>query len=550
MIFKMQNNRITLLLTLFIIGLLLRLLGLLFNGMGDLDAFIFEWGCTVRKLGLAKGFYGYYGIFSYALYGISVIFAEQMPRFWWAPVKFMEIFFEIGILFTLYILLPVERKYFAFLTYWINPWFILHGAWHGFWEGPHTLLALVAVICLRWVRKDRIAWVLVGILLMSSGMFKPQGLMYFVMPVGIFLYFQLVLQGNRHPFLWFISGVSSVFVLTSIFIFVGGGSILAIPRNYLSVVTVMPNLCNACINIWRPITLIFQTILGQSGPSYMLQLPRFFLSLFHFLATFVTLSLIISFCLRIVLVQGMKFNRNSLAFGIRIVGVVPILLVSLGLLILPKSQQQNFLVYTTIGLGMMVSGGCMIIFAFPVAHSLEQIIQARYQIFLTSLGNTSQKYPNPYINLYLILTFASLVIPQIGTKAHINHSYAGLVLLIPLTVANRQILFIWTTMILINLYSHLQNYGLGRNIVVPLQQFFDSLPMAQPLILQINTAFATQKYEILLQFQGTVNSVLRYYMPYEPFMSVISAIQFICVVIILYKMFTLIGKNQSTPDWF
>ena len=168
------------------LGLVLRLSGLLFNGMHDLDQILFEWGSGVRVLGIARSFVENYGVFSYALYGIAVAMAEQVPRFWWAPYKLMEVSFESLVLLALYLALPAGRKKFAFILYWLNPWFILHGAWQGFWEGPSTLCAWLAVLSLGKVRQEKLAWVLAGVTLMTGAMFKPQGLVYFVIPVGIY----------------------------------------------------------------------------------------------------------------------------------------------------------------------------------------------------------------------------------------------------------------------------------------------------------------------------------------------------------------------------
>ena len=49
------------------------------------------------------------------------------------------------------------------------------------------------------------------------------------------------------------------------FLVISGGGIWQIPRNYLTSATVMPNLCNGCISIWRPITVVLYAVLGPRG---------------------------------------------------------------------------------------------------------------------------------------------------------------------------------------------------------------------------------------------------------------------------------------------
>ena len=153
---------------LFVLGLLLRLPGIFFNGQLDLDTLIFLWGTAVKQLGLGAGFQENYGPFSFAVYGISASLAEQLTRFWWLPYKVIEIALEIGLLVVLYQLLTEERKRWTLIVYWLNPWFILHGAWQGFWEGAHTLCALLAVVVLVRTKQPRRAWLTVGALLMAG----------------------------------------------------------------------------------------------------------------------------------------------------------------------------------------------------------------------------------------------------------------------------------------------------------------------------------------------------------------------------------------------
>ena len=69
--------------------------------------------------------------------------------------------------------------------------------------------------------------------------------------------------------------------------------------------------------------------------------------------------------------------------------------------------------------------------------------------------------------MLLVLALCSILIPQFNTRMHINHAYAGLVLLIPLAIANRSVFKYWLGLVGIHLYSHLLGYGFGRALILP-----------------------------------------------------------------------------------
>jgi len=259
--------------SMFAAGLVLRILGLPFNGQHDLDEMVIDWGGGVRDYGLGHVILRFYGVFSYALFGAAFQLAEHVPRFWWAPYKLLDIAAEILVLITLRQLLPQGRRHWALVLYWINPWFVLHGAWQGFWDGPHTFLALLAAVCARRVRDERIGWMLVGVCLMSAGMFKPQGLFYFVVPVGLYALFRSI-RNQSSAAGGFALGVTLVLLFATALLILKGGSLVAIPLGFLSATTAMPNLCNGCLSVWRPIAGTVLALMGQEGPTWALKLPR------------------------------------------------------------------------------------------------------------------------------------------------------------------------------------------------------------------------------------------------------------------------------------
>ena len=290
-----QTRAITIL---FLIGLGLRLPGLLFNGVADIFQMILDWGFNVRALGLAKGFDINYGILSYAVFGVAAAVGEEIPRLWWAPYKLAAILFEIGVLGALLGIVGSDRKRPLIWMYWLNPWFILHGAYQGFWEGAYMLLGLMAVLVLGRVRNEKLAWRLAGSLLMASGMVKPQGLVHFAGPLALFLGVEF-LRGRRVPLRSFLIGLAAVVLLTSLFIWFNGGSPLALPHNYGYAFTTMPNLSNGGPNGWRFFSYVYMTMIGQAGEVYNLRPPRLVVAALSGLAGVISLVIMLAFSLRV-----------------------------------------------------------------------------------------------------------------------------------------------------------------------------------------------------------------------------------------------------------
>ncbi|HVZ19768.1 MAG TPA: hypothetical protein VG871_01830, partial [Vicinamibacterales bacterium] len=204
-------------------GLLLRVPGLFFNGMSDVFEFILDWGADVRALGLGAGFGVNYGVVSFAIFGFCARLAELMPRFWWVPFKIVTIGFELGVLLVLLRLCTPALTKRLLVAYWLNPWFIWHGAFQGFWEGPHLLLALLACLILRARDGDDWAWTVTGVLLCLSSQAKPQGLVHLAGPLGILLAWHF-LRGRRAPLLCYSAGFLATAVALSAVLRATGGS--------------------------------------------------------------------------------------------------------------------------------------------------------------------------------------------------------------------------------------------------------------------------------------------------------------------------------------
>jgi hypothetical protein len=249
---------------LFLLGLALRLPGLLFNGMGDLYQIILDWGAGVHHLGLVDAFGINYGILSYAAFGAAEAAAEWIPRFWWAPYKLLVIAFDTGVCLALLALVPPRDRRWLICLVWLNPWFIIHGAYHGFWEGPHLLFGLLAVLTLSRFADEQRAWAAAGALLMCSAMFKPQGLIHFAGPLGLYLAVQYV-RGVRRPLVSFSMGLGAVAMVTFLGIWIAGGSKLALYDNYRSAATTMGKMSNGGPGLWRFLSWAYMEVTHQSG---------------------------------------------------------------------------------------------------------------------------------------------------------------------------------------------------------------------------------------------------------------------------------------------
>lgn len=555
--------------SLFAAGLTLRLLGLPFNGMHDLSEMVVDWGGATRAYGLAHVLLRNYGLFSYAVFGNAFLIAEHMPRFWWAPYKLFEVGAEILLLIGLRQALPPGRRIWALLLYWVNPWFILHGGWQGFWDAPHTLLALSAGLCSRRVRDPQAAWTLVGVCLMSAAMFKPQGLFYFVVPAGIYLALRFV-RDRSLDLAWFALGVTAVALFATTLLLVQGGSLLAIPLSYLSASTAMPNLCNGCLSGWRPVAGAAQAWMGQEGPTWALKLPRPVMTAVNLIVLPGVLALIGAFAWRRVQRREPEEDGDrgaQIRLLVRGFGAASLVLFAVVLFRLTLGGESAWVVQAFLGgtharqplwplvagllggrypwdmlivLGLSGIAGALMSLATPAVLRAAALLARRAEPWRRRLpaGEAVASAADPR-GLLSVLAFASLAIPQLGTGAHINHSYAALVLLIPIALGDRRIALAWGILVATHFYSHLASYGLGLSSVIP--QYPTAVPLAQSLIARMTPA----SFAGLSSFQDAANHWIEACLPREPVISVLSAANLACTLVILRGMLAA-GAGAST----
>ena len=446
---------------LFLLGLAVRLAGTLFNGITDLYQILLDWGFSVHRDGLVSAFRINYGILSYAMFGLAAAGAESIPRFWWAPYKLIILAFDIALLLVLLRIVPPERRKLALALYWLNPWFVLHEAYYGFWEAPHILFGLLAVLVVR--RTNRVgAWALAGALLMGSAMFKPQGLVHFIGPVGVYLAVQ-ALRGTTAPLGWYLVGISTTVAGTSALIRATGGSALALFNNYRSAFTLQSGISNGGPGIWRFIAFVYMRMTGQTGHVSFSRMPRPAIGALSAVAAIASLTILVAFAW-----QGrFKHDRKS-------------------------SDEED---------------------------------RGRAQVFL------------------LVLALGSFVLSQFGARAHINHTYTAMVLLVPLAVASREMRQLWVAMNVLLGLSHLLIFGLGNAFLLPPADILHRYTAAQGLIAQVTSlpAYRTPDWLMLIQ-QWVGDGVQR--LPGETIVSLLSVVVFVMACLTVRTIF----KFDRTQD--
>jgi len=471
---------------LILLGLGLRLPGLLFNGMADPYQIIFEWGAAVHRLGLVQAFGVNYGILSYAAYGVFEAMAEWMPRFWWVPYKVGLIGFDLAACLALVALAdPRDRKWVVVLA-WLNPWFILHGAYHGFWEGPHLLFGLLAVLALRRLRDERWAWAAAGALVMCSAMFKPQGLIHFAGPLGLFLGIAWV-RAVRRPLAWYLAGLMAVAGTTSLAIWMAGGSALALIDNYLSVFTSMAKMSNGGPNIWRFLSWAYMEATGQPGLVLDMRISRPALVAWNALAGLLALAILYVFSRRL----GFSL-RQPAAVGMARVAPAP------------------------------TESGGLLARLFPAP---------------------AVRWPDARV-AFIVLTLGTFVMSQFGPRAHISHSYVAMVMLVLFVVRDRVMLWLWVAMCAALGLAHLSTFQFGSAVVFLDSSDWFRYPQAGPLIDAIRQLPAFTTPDALLRFQAGVNGYLAA-LPGQRAISIMSLPVFFLAAAMLWRLSRTLGQNGA-----
>jgi len=465
------------LIALFLLGVALRLPGLLFNGMADLYQILLEWGAAVHYLGLVDAFGVNYGILSYAAFGAAEVAGEWIPRFWWAPYKLLAIAFDAGACLSLLALVaPRDRRWLLVLV-WLNPWFVLHGAYYGFWEGPHLLCGLLAVTGLRRIADERLGWAAAGVLIMCGAMFKPQGLIHFAGPLALYLAVEYA-RGIRRPLLSFAAGLAAVAAATSLAIWIAGGSPLAVYDNYRSVSVTMAKMSNGGPGLWRFVSWVYMEATHQPGLVLDMKISRTALAAWSALSAVLCLGVLLAFATRLGLQRG---ERPGPAHG----------------------------------------------------------AASRW------MGRPDTSWPDARV-AFAVMTLGTLVVSQFGPRAHINHSYAAMVMLAPFALRDRVLLRLWIAMNVMLGLAHLSVFRFGDPVVILSPSQWSRYPQAGPLLDRVRELPAYSVPDGLLRFQTAVNDLLAW-LPGPRGISLMSALVFVAACGLVWRMFVAV-ESASRPS--
>jgi hypothetical protein len=139
--------------------------------------------------------------------------------------------------------------------------------------------------------------------------------------------------------------------------------------------------------------------------------------------------------------------------------------------------------------------------------------------------------------LLAVFTFSALAFTQFAPRSHLGHGYVALTLLV-LFLSNRWIWRAWLAMAFIHFYALFATYGIGQERLPDPTAYG---PAAQPFIAAIRGA--SNIAPSLVRVQTEVNNSLGV-LPYEPWISVLSAVYAGVAVIVLIALW-----RHLAPDF-
>ncbi len=252
---------------LLIIGFILRLAGLFFDGNHNYDSYK-EVGQLVRNLGLADGYTPGYGPISQLIMGLCDYFVQFTPHIWWFPYKTANFIFECAILF---FLLKLLKKYpfEVVILYWLNPWFLIPGAWQGFWDAGLGFFILLTAFILDFRKDNGKNYFLAGLFLGIAFCIKPQVLAVLAVLGIYFLIFHIV-RFRFKEMLCFALGFAFLPMIFNFYFFLNAKGTLYFFQVFYVTISAMPNLVNSEINIWHTVSYIIMSFNHMKGPIYSL----------------------------------------------------------------------------------------------------------------------------------------------------------------------------------------------------------------------------------------------------------------------------------------
>ena len=278
----------------FVIGLILRIGGIFFVGTHDMVEAFLPWGTAVLQKGLANGFQGIYFPTTYIFFGFCAWIAKSISAFWFLPFKATNLLFEFLLLVFLLKIFNQKRKQIV-LFYWLNPWLILMGSWQGFWDALMVLFLFTSSFMFESKLKNK--YLLSGFLIGMSLMIKPQAQVV-ILSAGVFLFFREVIKFKLKRTIEYFLGSILPFLGFSLYFFISGKPITSLLKYLLDTKNVFPVFVASEINIWHPLSRLFQIYFNQPGRIYNVNLGEFWFNLITNLSVICLLSIVTFFVLK------------------------------------------------------------------------------------------------------------------------------------------------------------------------------------------------------------------------------------------------------------
>jgi len=274
-----------------ILGLVVRLLSLSFNGIFDIATYN-EWGLNTLKNGLNETYQGIYFPFQYQLFAFSSWLAVKLNIEYFIIFKSVNLIFDIGNLAVLYLILKkLGISKFYLLIYWIHPWF-LNMFSLGYCDFQFTFFILCTILFTLKATSGSRDFLIAGIFLGFAFLMKPQ---VEIIVLAFFIYSLFFFFRNRDiKVLNIFIFPAILFINYSLYFFITPGDPFRVAHAYLNVADASVVCLNAnFLNLWFPVAYMMK---NDGDPIYSISdLTEFAGIPLRYLAIVAVLILIILF---------------------------------------------------------------------------------------------------------------------------------------------------------------------------------------------------------------------------------------------------------------
>ena len=371
--------------------------GLFFYGNHNFETYK-VWGNGTRVNGLADTFAGGYGPISYLIMAIADYLGSFNPSVWWWPYKGANLIFEILILYLFIKLFPKE-KIEVTLLYWLNPWFLIPGAWQGFWDAAFGFFVLLTVFIMDEIKKgNKYRFYLGGIIFSLAGLIKPQIIAPISILVLIFLlkhFFKLKFR----EFFMFCLGFLMIPVLFNLYFFLHAKGLFFLWVAYKSFMNYMPYLVNSEINIWHTLTRIIMGMNNIPGPIYSLSTLTFPYNLIEKAAQIAYFILLLLYVLKSKIDQEKHYFLKAFTFAFILMPQI-----------LTRSHAYHFYPAALLTVPLIVISKSKTLFLLWSLNVFAHFYNIYWQYGMgNAIGHITRPPGEPYLSLMGIIAFVSTI---------------------------------------------------------------------------------------------------------------------------------------------